>query len=656
MSVQGLQADLSDVSQELYARAMLIRAVERRLLDLFGEGKLFGTVHTCIGQEWTGVAAAEALEDGDLIFTNHRGHGHFLARTGDVAGLIAEVMGRERGICGGRGGSQHMCAGGVFSNGIQGGIVPVAAGLAMAEKLRESGKIAVVFIGDGTLGEGAVYEALNIASKWSLPLLVVVENNLYAQSTPQAQTLAGDILARASAFDIASAEADTWDVPELLETAARAVASARRGRPFFLKVDTYRLMAHSKGDDDRDTEEVRSFWARDPLALFASENPEAASAIESDIKARIDAAVAEAEASPFAGAGHGDPAPPDGPLRWSPTRLGPPERAVNLIHAALRRNMARDGRIVLIGEDIEGPYGGAFKVTKDLSRDFPGRVRNTPISESAIVGIGNGLALAGHIPVCEIMFGDFLGLAFDQLLNHASKFHYMYNGQVTPRLVVRTPMGGRRGYGPTHSQSLEKHFLGMPGTRVLALHHRHDPGAVYDALFATIDRPTLVIENKLLYGTRVSDSVPEGFALEHSDEPFPTTRLRPEGATPDLTVLAYGGSLPEAEKAADRLFEEFEIVVEVVCPTQLYPFDPRPVAESLARSGRLLVVEEGLAFAALGAEAIAQVVERAPGLLKKVRRLASPTHPIPSCGPLEKAVLPGADHVVAAAREMLADG
>jgi 2-oxoisovalerate dehydrogenase E1 component len=656
MSVQGLPADLSETSQELFAKAMLIRAVERRLLDLFAEGKLFGTVHTCIGQEWTGVAVAEALEEGDLIFTNHRGHGHFLARTGDVTGLIAEVMGRERGICGGRGGSQHMCAGGVFSNGIQGGIVPVAAGLAMAEKLRGRGKIAVVFIGDGTLGEGVVYETLNIASKWNLPLLVVLENNLYAQSTPQTQTLAGDILARAAAFDIAAAEAETWDVPELLDAASRAVAHTRRGRPFFLKIDTYRLMAHSKGDDDRDPEEVQAYWGRDPLALFAAENPNAARAIEADIKGRVDAAVAEAEGSPFAGAGSGDPPAPDGPLAWKPTRLGPPERTVNLIHAALRRNMARDERIILIGEDIEGPYGGAFKVTKDLSREFPGRVRNTPISESAIVGLGNGLALAGYVPVCEIMFGDFLALAFDQLLNNASKFHYMYNGQVTPRLVVRTPMGGRRGYGPTHSQSLEKHFLGLPGTRVLALHHRLDPGAVYDALFASIDRPTLVIENKLLYGTRVSDTVPEGFALEETDEPFPTTRLRPEGVAPDLTILAYGGSLPEAEKAADRLFEEHEIVAEVICPTQLYPFDPRPTAESVAKSGRLLVVEEGLAFAALGAEAIAQIVERAPGVLRKVRRLASPTHPIPSCGPLEKAVLPGADHIVAAAREMTADG
>src|SRR5262249_5406730 len=139
---------------------------EQRLLDLFAQGKLFGTVHTCIGQEWVGVAVAEALAEGDVVFTNHRGHGHYLARTDDVDGLVAEVMGKQSGVCGGRGGSQHLCGGGVYSNGIQGGIVPVAAGMALAHKLRGTGRVAVVFIGDGTLGEGAVYETLNIASRW----------------------------------------------------------------------------------------------------------------------------------------------------------------------------------------------------------------------------------------------------------------------------------------------------------------------------------------------------------------------------------------------------------------------------------------------------------------------------------------------------------
>jgi 2-oxoisovalerate dehydrogenase E1 component len=228
----------------------------------------------------------------------------------------------------------------------------------------------------------------------------------------------------------------------------------------------------------------------------------------------------------------------------------------------------------------------------------------------------------------------------------------MYNGKVTVPILVRTPMGGKRGYGPTHSQSLEKHLLGLPGTRVLALHSRFDPGVTYDTIFASIDRPTIVIENKALYGLRLTSQVADGFVLEHSDEPFPTTRIRPAG-TPDLTLLCYGGMLPDAEKAVEQLFDGEEIVVEVLCPTQLYPLNPWPIIESVRQSGRLLVVEEGLSFAAFGAETMAQILESAPDALRRAARVGPPRHPIPACGPLEKAILPGTAQIVAAAKELL---
>jgi 2-oxoisovalerate dehydrogenase E1 component len=646
-TVDGL--DVDPVGIDLIGKALLIRGVEKRLLQLFAQGKLFGTVHTCIGQEWTGIAVAEALQEGDLVFSNHRCHGHYVARTGDVEGLVAEIMGKATGICGGRGGSQHICAPGFFSNGIQGGIVPVAAGLAMAQKLRRRGNIAVVFIGDGTLGEGIVYETMNLTAKWELPLLMVLENNLYAQSTSQQQTLAGNIRARAEAFGITTAHCDTWGLAQLLEETANAVSRVRlTGQPMFLQIDTYRLMAHSKGDDVRDPAEVNEYAERDPLTQFERRRPREAARIQAEVERRIDAAVQQAGAAPFEVASESEKTSAEpSPLTWLSTSVPKPERCVHQLHAGLQRNLRRDERILLIGEDIEGPYGGAFKATKQLSQEFPGRVRNTPISEAAIVGLANGLALAGFTPVCEIMFGDFLTLAFDQLVNHAAKFRYMYNGQVRVPLVVRTPMGGKRGYGPTHSQSLEKHFLGVPDTLVLALHSRWDPGLVYDRLFETIDRPTLVIENKLLYGARISDEVSEGFVLEHTDEAFPTTRVRPL-AVPDVTILCYGGMLPDVEDAANVLFDEHDIISEIICPLRLYPLDLRPVVESLHKTGRLLVVEEGQGFAAFGAEVTAQVAETALGDLKRVARLSAPAHPVPSSGPLEKALLPGSAHIVQA--------
>jgi len=636
--------------QQTYATSILIREVEQRLLELFADGKLFGTVHTCIGQELIGVAVAQNLCPGDFIFSNHRCHGHFLARTGNVEGLIAEIMGKRTGVCGGRGGSQHLCDidQGFFSNGIQGGIVPVAAGLAFAQELRGTGNISVVFIGDGTFGEGAVYETLNIASKWELPLLIVVENNGYAQSTPQTQTLAGDIASRAGAFGLSFKRGSTWEPESLLDQAEEGVRYVRQQRrSLVFQIDTYRLMAHSKSDDDRNPEEIARYWARDPLKVFLNTQPEAAAPLVENAKAQVDQAVAHALEAPYAEKSSVDVSPMATTVQWKQAPALSGDRAVVSIRESLRRNMRRDPRIILLGEDIESPYGGAFKVTKGLSDEFVGRVRNTPISEASIVGIGNGLALAGLLPVCEIMFGDFLTLAADQLINHSAKFRYMYNDQVRVPLVVRTPMGGHRGYGPTHSQSLEKHFLGLADTKVLALNLRCDPGAIYDELLATIDGPVIVIENKLHYGSRLDVPMKGGFTLEHSDEKFPTVRVRPT-QPPAVTVFCYGGMLPIAEEAIAAAFEEFEIVAEVICPSQIYPLNPVPVMESLAQSHRLLVLEEGSNFAALGAELIAQIHERSRGLIHDAKRLGPPQHPIPSCAVLENEILPNEQSILAA--------
>jgi 2-oxoisovalerate dehydrogenase E1 component len=635
----------------LLEKVLGIRLFEERLLKLFAEGRLFGTVHTCIGQEWTGVALAEHLHPGDILFSNHRCHGHYLARTGNYSGLFAEIMGREAGICRGRGGSQHICHGNVFSNGIQGGIVPVAAGIALAMKLRGSGDISVVCIGDGTLGEGALYESLNLASIWNLPLLVLLENNLYAQSTSQSQTLSGSIEARAEAFGIRSLRADTWDAAGLIETAGEAVDYVRgESRPLLLRVDTYRLMAHSKGDDNRDPAEVESYRRRDLLHEARLRQPELMAPIEADLLARLDTCIDEAEASPFSVIESRPDA--EAPVKWQPTEFKGGERVANRIYAGLRVALERDPRVLLVGEDIEGPYGGAFKVTRDLSQLFPGRVRNTPISELAVTGVGNGLALAGMRPVVEIMFGDFAMLASDQFVNHAAKFSFMYAGQVEVPLVVRTPMGGKRGYGPTHSQSLEKHLLGVPGTRVLALHHRFDPAEVYGRLLS--DRvpalPTLVVENKILYADKASPDAVEGFRWFHSSHDFPISYMRAE-SRPDLTIVCYGGMVPDAEKAVERLFVEHDLVAEILCPMQLYPLQLAAVLPLAKRSGKLLLVEEGHGFCGFTAELMAAFHELDSTLA--MRRLSSRPQHIPSAKPLELTVLPGVDAIVEQSLELL---
>ena len=279
-----------------YFRQMLtIRRVEETLLALFSQGKVRGTVHTSIGQEACAVGVIAAIDvEKDLIFSNHRAHGHFLAYCDDVEGLMAEVTGHPSGVCGGIGGTQHLHKRNLYTNGIQGGMVPNAVGGALAEKHKGTDAIAIAFIGDGTLGQGVVYESFNIAALWSAPVLFVVENNQYAQSTPYTLEHAGWLTKRASPFGIRSHAIRADDVFDVRDAAREAVAYVREQcAPYFLHLETYRLAAHSKGDDLRPQEEIDAHWARDPLRKLRASLPEGVSRpIERAVEDRIAAALA----------------------------------------------------------------------------------------------------------------------------------------------------------------------------------------------------------------------------------------------------------------------------------------------------------------------------------------------------------------------------
>lgn len=620
-------------------QAYLVRVVEQELLRLFAAGRLSGTTHTCIGQEMSAIALAESLDrQRDIIVSNHRCHGHYLAWTDDVDGLLAEVMGKRTGACGGIGGSQHLHGRRFFSNGIQGGGMPVSAGLAFAQKLAGTGGVVAACIGDGTLGEGAVYEAFNIAAKWALPLLVILENNCYSQSTAQSETLAGDIDARAAAFGIATFSGNTWDSEALTIELRRAAALVRNEcRPAFVRVDTYRLAAHSKGDDDRDAREIEAYQQRDPLNRFLATDAAATDPVLALIRERVARAIDKAEAES-----------PGDWMRIEATRPTVPTWTVarategtqlEAINRALREWLIEDPAVILLGEDIRSPYGGAFKVTKGLSDAFPDRVMNTPISEAAIVGVGNGLALGGRRPIVEIMFGDFLTLAMDQLLNHAAKFPAMYGNAVTNPLIVRTPMGGGRGYGPTHSQNLEKHFLGIPGLTVLVMHARTRVDAMYRDL-RTLQTPALVIENKLLYRERGDAALPPGYSIHEVGERFPVTVLKPAGAV-DLTLIALGRMSVLAERAAARLARDEEVFVQLVFPLEISPLDMRALVQLVPPSGRVVIVEEGTAGFDIASELIAALVLAADrDTPPRFRRIAARPTVIPSSSDLEKQMLP----------------
>ena len=301
--------------EALYKTMLRIRLFEERVLDWFPRGVFFGTTHTYIGQEADAAAVMTGLRQGDVVVSNHRCHGHFLAYGGSMEALAAELMGKQTGVVGGRGGSQHVQWRDFYANGILGGTMPLAMGMAQAEKAKGSGAVVAVFLGDGALGEGAVYESLNMAALWQLPLWIIVENNLYAQSTPIELNLAGSIEQRLAAFDIPCLSLDTNDVLEMAETAQGLAGALRQqGGPRALVFSTYRFGPHSKGDDTRDPAEIEHFRSRDPLIAVADQLEAAArSEIEAAVQREVEGAFQAAEQAPLAQPGQLGPALEPGP-------------------------------------------------------------------------------------------------------------------------------------------------------------------------------------------------------------------------------------------------------------------------------------------------------------------------------------------------------
>lgn len=325
-------------------------------------------------------------------------------------------------------------------------------------------------------------------------------------------------------------------------------------------------------------------------------------------------------------------------------------RVLEALNRGLRRCLESDEDVYLIGEDLLDPYGGAFKVVAGLSTDYPERIITTPVSEAGIVGVGVGMALRGLRPVVEIMFGDFVTLAADQLINHAAKLRWMSADRVRVPLVVRTPMGGRRGYGPTHSQSLEKLYLGVPGLRVVAPTALGDPGDLLQAAVLQDDDPTLFVEHKLLYALAVENAGddPE-FEYASDGAHYPTHVLRIAGAPrPTVTITTYGYMAHMARQAVRQLAYEHEVFAELVVMTQLSPFHLDQVYESVGATRAIVAVEEGTGMHGWGGEVIAQVAERMPGNLA-VKRVAARDYPVPASGVLEEAVLPDQAQIVQAA-------
>jgi acetoin:2,6-dichlorophenolindophenol oxidoreductase subunit alpha len=290
---------LSEPAADDFRLLLLIRNFERKILELFEQGLLNGTTHTCLGQEHVPVALRTLIGLRDFVFSNHRGHGHYLARYDDPAGLLSEIMGRRGAVCHGVGGSQHIRRDRFLSTGVQGQSLPVACGMALHLKRSEPGRLACAYIGDGTWGEGAVYEALNLAALWRLPLLLVVEHNGIAQSTPTRVQLAGDIAGRARAFGIAHHRTASADLTGMrAELAPRIEAVRRDCQPLVVEVAVHRVGPHSKGDDTRPAEARTLAREGDWYPRYAAEFPGQMAYWDGEARRRVDQVAAEVTAAP----------------------------------------------------------------------------------------------------------------------------------------------------------------------------------------------------------------------------------------------------------------------------------------------------------------------------------------------------------------------
>ncbi len=634
-----------------------IRRFEETLLELFSENQLKGTTHTCIGQEADAVAVMNHVLDEDYVFSNHRCHGHFIAYSGDMRILFSEIMGKKSGMCKGRGGSQHICYRHFYTNGVQGGIVPNATGLALANKRKGADtSVVVVFLGDGTLGQGVVYESFNLAVLYDIPILYIIEDNGYAMSTRMQEGVAGSIPARAASFGIKTDEVTSNDVLILNQSLQRAFKYVRTARkPFCQVIHTYRLGPHSKGDDFRNHDEIIEWSKKDPLKIAGKKlNAEMLHQIKKEVEEELREAVTQAR---------NDTADLSQDIYVEKWEDGPSDsllnhdnmRCVESLNTGLHNAMKHSERIVLLGEDIRDPYGGAFKVTKGLTKEFSDRVINTPISEAGFTGMAVGLAMGGMKPVVEVMFGDFVTLCFDQLLNHAAKFNWMYAGQIQVPLMLRLPMGGGRGYGATHSQSLEKYFMGIPNLRIMALSRIHNAGQLLFRILKNMNSPTILIENKKMYGEKLYVEENEKINMFYVTEKggaFPVYNLtldREESA--DAVVITYGGSVEAAMDASRELMIKDELLVNIIVHTQISPVHMEVMLEYIGECTNILTLEEGTLRNGWGAEVIAGLAERMAG--RKYARIAALDCVIPCGEELERNVLPGKDNIMKEVRRVV---
>ena len=619
-----------------------IRLFEEKLLELFSEGKINGTTHTCIGQEEIAVAVMSLTKENDYIFSNHRGHGHYLAKFEDYKGLFCEIMGKDGAVNNGVGGSQHINRHNYYSTGIQGESVPVSAGVALSLKKNNS-DISISFIGDGTWGEGAVYESLNMSSLWQLPTVVICENNQISQSTPSKKNLSGTIQKRANAFNIDYVEIpEDLKVNEIVEILYPLFNKVRSNRsPLVVEVKTKRISSHSKGDDTRSEKEISELKSRDWYEIL--DKNKNFKSIVNEIRFEINHLVDEINNSEFSKSKYVCKNIDFLNQLENDTDNIENQKILDNLNKAMLDILNIDNDTYIIGEDIEDPYGGAFKVTKGLHSKFPERVFSTPISELGIAGLANGVSLTGKRSIVEFMFADFTFLAFDQIINFAAKTVSMYGYNKSHKVIFRCPYGGHRGYGPTHSQSIHKFLMGVPNLNLFEISPLH---SLDKLLFPVIDSgiPSVLFESKVLYPKKM---IPVGLfdVFNHKKINSITSALYIDEHV-DAILITGGGYVYDCIDVVKDLFIKFELSIHIINPFQIYPFDLCIVNDYISSTeNKIIIVDEGTPGASWSSEIISKLSMKYSGKNIMFNEIMSNDEIIPSSKHLESKMLLNKDKI-----------
>jgi 2-oxoisovalerate dehydrogenase E1 component len=679
-----------------YAYMKLARDFDSRFEALLLTGRV-SKWYSEVGNEATTIPAGLALGPGDALCTLHRDLGAILAVYLDPARafpgfgfgapgvpddrrsepeailhrLACQLLGKADGFSQGFERSFHygyLAPGeGILHIGMishLGTMIPVAAGCGFAFKQAGSDRLAINFIGDGSTSTGDFHEGLNMAAVWKLPLILVIENNRYAFSTPARLQYAAERLSdRALGYGIAGETVDGNDPDAMAEAFARAVARARAGDgPTLIEAMLGRMRGHSEGDDSLKVvppDELAAYRAADPVPAYAR-RLEADGVLDAPTRQRLESRIAELVERAISGALDAAPPSPSLALRpvfapIDPTTAPAIVRSVgdktpgkeityiDAINQGLLEEMERDESVVYMGQDI-GAFEGAFRSTKGLHARWPHRVFDTPIAESGTLGIAIGAAILGYRPVVEMQFGDFISCGFNQIVNMAAKLYYRW--EVPCPIVVRLPTGGGVGAGPFHSQNPEGWFAHTAGIKVVCPATAADARGLLKAAIRD-PNPVMLFEHKFLY-RRIKETLPEGDGAAVIGE----ARVMRPGR--HLTLVGYGVSTWTCMEAAEDLAKE-GVEAEVIDLRTLVPYDEETVLTSVKKTGRVLIVHEAQLTLGFGAEVAARLADAAfPWLDAPVRRVAYPDRPVPYARVLENVLLPSREKVLVEARALLA--